>query len=570
MLLLIDNYDSFTYNLAQYLGELGAEVRVVRNDAIDLDGIAALAPSHIVVSPGPGTPEQAGISVDVIRRYAPDIPILGVCLGHQAIGHAFGGRVVRAERLMHGKVSPIEHDGKGIFQGLPSPFTATRYHSLIVAEPLPDCLEVSARTPQGELMALRHRSYPAVGVQFHPESFLTEHGHYLLRSFLESDSAPSRDGMGEVSPSGQMPGAVVTVQAAVAKLLQPADLTEQEAESAMAHIMHGQATPAQIGAFLTALRMKGETVAEITGSARAMRAHAAKLTVTLEGAVLDTAGTGGDGAHTFNISTAAAFVIAGAGRAVAKHGNRAASSQCGSADVLAALGVSLDLTPEQVGRCIEEVGIGFLFAPKFHPAMKHAVGPRRELGQRTIFNVLGPLTNPASATHQIIGVYDPALTQTLAEVLGALGSHAALVFHGHGGLDELTTAGPNHISHFCEGSLRTFEFDPADPEPAHGQALPLRRASRDDLRGGDPAENARMLRDLLMGRDASPRRDVVLLNAAAALAVDHCDLADHPYEVFGASLAEAEQSLASGAALAKLGALIATSQRFVLEQMAAV
>ncbi len=354
----------------------------------------------------------------------------------------------------------------------------------------------------------------------------------------------------------------------IAKLIDHQHLTEAEAEAAMRIIMTGEATPAQIGGYLVALRMKGETVAEITGSARAMRAHAAKLTVTLEGSLLDIVGTGGDGAHTFNISTAAAFVIAGAGRKVAKHGNRAASSQCGSADVLAALGVSLDLTPEQVGRCIEEIGIGFLFAPKFHPAMKHAGGPRRELGQRTIFNVLGPLTNPASATHQIIGVYDPALTETLAEVLGALGSHAALVFHGHGGLDELTTAGPNRISHFCEGDLRTFEFDPADPQPAVGRPLSLRRAGRADLRGGDPAENARMLRDLLAGRDTSPRRDVLLLNAAAALAVDRCDLADHPHAVFGAALDEAERSLASGAALAKLDGLIATSQRFVLEQMA--
>ena len=358
------------------------------------------------------------------------------------------------------------------------------------------------------------------------------------------------------------------LQTFIAKLIDNQHLTEAEAEAAMRIIMTGEATPAQIGGYLVALRIKGETAAEITGSARAMRAHAAKLTVTLEGAVLDTAGTGGDGTHTFNISTAAAFVIAGAGRKVAKHGNRAASSRCGSADVLAALGVNLDLTPEQVGGCIQEVGIGFMFAPKFHPAMKHAIGPRRELGQRTIFNVLGPLTNPASATHQIIGVYDPALTETLAEVLGSLGSHAALVFHGHDGLDELTTAGPNRISHLCEGSLRTFDFDPADPEPVHSPALSLRRATRNDLHGGDPVENAAMMRDLLEGRDATPRRDVVLLNAAAALAVDRCDLADHPYEVFGAALDEAERSLSSGAALAKLDGLIAVSQRLAQEQVA--
>jgi para-aminobenzoate synthetase component 2 len=185
LILIIDNYDSFTYNLAQYLGELGAEVQVVRNDAITLDEIAELAPTHIVISPGPGAPDDAGISLALVERFAPSVPILGVCLGHQAIGQAFGGRVVRAQRLMHGKVSPVHHDGRDLFNGLPSPFEATRYHSLIVADPLPACLEVSARTPEGEVMGLRHRAYSTAGVQFHPESILTEHGHQLLKNFLE-------------------------------------------------------------------------------------------------------------------------------------------------------------------------------------------------------------------------------------------------------------------------------------------------------------------------------------------------------------------------------------------------
>ena len=294
-----------------------------------------------------------------------------------------------------------------------------------------------------------------------------------------------------------------------------------------------------------ALRMKGETVEEITGSARAMRAQAYPVHVPPNGhPLLDTAGTGGDGAHTFNISTTAAFVIAGAGRQVAKHGNRAASSQCGSADVLAALGVSLDLTPEQVSTCIQQVGIGFLFAPKFHPAMKHAAGLRRELGQRTIFNVLGPLTNPAGVGHQLIGVYDAALTRPLAEVLGELGGQAAFVVHGHGGLDELTTGGPNTISYLKDGRVSTFNFDAGD--------LGLRPTVNGHLHGGEPAENARMLRAILSGEDQTPRRDVVLLNAAAALALEDGD--------FGRGLREARQSLDSGAALAKLEALIALSQ----------
>ena len=330
------------------------------------------------------------------------------------------------------------------------------------------------------------------------------------------------------------------------KLLHHQDLTTEEAETAMTLIMTGQATDAQIGGYLVALRMKGETVAEIIGSARAMRAHAAPIHLDLNGDdLIDTAGTGGDGAHTFNISTTAAFVIAGAGYKVAKHGNRAASSRSGSADVLEALGVRLDLTPSQVARCIQEVGIGFLFAPAFHPAMKYAIGPRRQLGQRTIFNILGPLTNPAGATHQLIGVFDPELTEPMARVLAELGGRAALVVHGHGGLDELTTSGPNRVSHLQQGRVRTYILD--------AQALGLRRASAELLRGGDPQENARMMRAILTGEDDSPRRDVVLLNAAAALASESGD--------FRAGLEEARAALESGAAYEKLQALVHFSQQ---------
>jgi anthranilate phosphoribosyltransferase len=332
------------------------------------------------------------------------------------------------------------------------------------------------------------------------------------------------------------------LKAYIDKAINKIDLTAEEAQSAMGIIMRGQATPAQIGGYLVALRMKGETVEEITGSARAMRAHASPVPLAINGEpLLDTAGTGGDGSHSFNISTAAAFVIAGAGRKVAKHGNRAASSRCGSADVLAALGVDLDLSPAQVAECIEAVGIGFLFAPKFHPAMKHAIGPRRELGQRTIFNLLGPLTNPAGATHQLIGVYDPRLTERMARVLGELGGRAAYVVNGHGGLDELTTSGPNSVSHLRGGEVTSFKLD--------ARQYGLRSASREVLRGGDPRENAAILRDLLTGRDTSARRDVLLLNAAAALSADSGDLS--------AGLDQAENALASGAALERLEALVA-------------
>jgi anthranilate synthase/phosphoribosyltransferase len=557
VILIIDNYDSFTYNLAQYLGELGADVRVIRNDAIDLAGITELGPMHIVISPGPGTPDDAGISLDVVRHFGPTIPILGVCLGHQTIGQAFGGRVVRAERLMHGKVSEVHHSGQGLFEGVSSPLTATRYHSLVVAEPLPEDLEVCAHTPEGEMMALRHRRHPIFGVQFHPESILTEHGHQILRNFLALGSEQLKvdhngtyaikqpedlNTAGIVNHKSLTGGDMMTIQEAIVKVIDRQDLTVVEAEAAMTQIMRGEATPAQIGAFLIALRMKGESVSEIAGCASAMRRSAVAVHPRRRETLVDTCGTGGDGAGTFNISTTAAFVVAGAGQPVAKHGNRSISSRCGSADVLEALGVNLDLSPEQVALSVDEVGIGFLFAPKLHPAMKHAIGPRRELGMRTIFNLLGPLTNPAGAAVQVLGVYDPALTEPLAQVLGRLGSQSAFVVHGADGLDELTTTGPNRISALKAGRVQTHTFDPAE--------LGFRRARLSDLQGGDAEENAAITQRILSGDLNSARRDVVLLNAAAAL------VAAGRTRSFSEGIRLAEHSLDSGAAKQVLDHLV--------------
>ncbi len=333
----------------------------------------------------------------------------------------------------------------------------------------------------------------------------------------------------------------------IAKLLDRHDLSLMEAEESMNTIMSGQATSAQIGAFLAALRMKGESVAEIAGCARSMRRNAVRLPLQYDGPILDTCGTGGDQSGTFNISTTVAFVVAGAGVIVAKHGNRSVSSKCGSADVLEALGVQIQLTPAQVARCINEIGIGFLFAPNFHPAMKHAIGPRRELGARTVFNILGPLTNPAFATHQLLGVYDPALTEIMASVLIEMGSQAGFVVHGAGGLDELSTTGVNRVSHLRNRHVKTFALDPAD--------LGLPRATLADLRGGDATENAVISRRILSGEERGPRRDVVLLNAAAALVTESGD--------FAAGLEQAEASIESGAAQQKLDALIALSRSFV-------
>ncbi len=334
-------------------------------------------------------------------------------------------------------------------------------------------------------------------------------------------------------------------EAIEALVAQGRHLTEDEAAAAMADIMNGEATPAQIGAFIIALRMKGETVDEITGMARVMRAKALKVPV--EGPVIDTCGTGGDGSGSFNVSTAAAFVAAGAGVRVAKHGNRAMSSHSGSADVLEALGARIDLSPEQVAACIREAGIGFMFAQVFHPAMKHAAGPRREIGVRTAFNILGPLTNPAGATAQLLGVPLAPLAEQLAQVLSRLGVRRALVVSGDDGLDELSISAPTCVVEVCGEEVRRYRVTP--------QELGLEPAPRAAVRGGSPAENAEAMRQVFNGREG-PLRDFVLLNAAAALVVGGAapDLAT--------GVRYAQEVIDSGAALAALERFVEATRSF--------
>ncbi|HEY8498428.1 MAG TPA: anthranilate phosphoribosyltransferase [Limnochordales bacterium] len=299
------------------------------------------------------------------------------------------------------------------------------------------------------------------------------------------------------------------IQEAIRLLTERRSLSEEQAEAAMAAIMRGEATPAQVAGFAIALRMKGETAEEVAGMARAMRRHAVRVEPPPGRKVVDTCGTGGDRSHSINVSTGAAFVAAGAGLAVAKHGNRSVSSQTGSADVLEAMGVSVDLTPEQVRRCLEEVGMAFLFAPTFHPAMRHAAQPRRELGVRTVFNILGPLTNPAGAPFQLVGVYEPALVDLVAGALARLGTERALVVHGLDGIDEISLSGPTLAAWVEGGEVRRFTIDPT--------GLGLEPAPLEAIRGDGPATNARLLREVLSGERHGPLRDVVLLNAAGCL-----------------------------------------------------
>lgn len=298
------------------------------------------------------------------------------------------------------------------------------------------------------------------------------------------------------------------IKEAINLLVQRKNLSENEMAECMKEIMEGRATDAQIGAFLTSLRMKGETVEEITGAARIMREKATIIKAPED--VLDTCGTGGDMSHTFNISTTVAIVVSACGVPVAKHGNRSVSSQSGSADVIEALGVKIDLPPEKVERCLFDTGFGFLFAPLFHPAMKYAIGPRREMGIRTIFNILGPITNPAGAKRQIIGVFSDRLTEPLARVLGNLGAVDAMVVHGKDGLDEISISDRTRVSRFKGGNAETFYIEPGD--------FGIKRSKIEHIRGGNKDENAVITLSILNG-EKGPRRDIVLMNSAAALIV---------------------------------------------------
>ncbi len=334
------------------------------------------------------------------------------------------------------------------------------------------------------------------------------------------------------------------IQEALARLLDGSSLDRAQARTAMGAIMTGEATPGQIGGFLVALRLKGETPDEIAGFAEAIRGHVLAVRPRRDDLV-DTAGTGGDGQATINISTGAALVAAAAGAAVAKHGNRAVSSASGSADVLEALGFSLEAPPERIARSIDELGFGFLFAPTHHPGFRHAAPVRRELATRTVFNVLGPLTNPAGARAQIVGVYEPSLVRTIAEVLARLGARRAFVVHGAFGIDELSPAGPNLVCEVVGGGVHELHVDPLD--------LGVPRCAPEELRGGSPAENAAAIRAIFSGEDRGGRRDPILLNAAGAIAAGgHADDLREGLEL-------ARQALDSGAAAERLEALVAFS-----------
>jgi anthranilate synthase/phosphoribosyltransferase len=492
MVLIIDNYDSFTYNLYQYITELyDGEVRVVRNDRIDLSGIEAAGPEALVISPGPGRPEEAGISVDVIRHFAGRIPILGVCLGHQAIGFAFGGSITHASSIVHGKTDSIVHDCRGLFRNIPSPVRLTRYHSLAVyRQTLPPELEITATSRDGEIMGLRHREYTVEGIQFHPESIASEYGRKILQNFLHYIRDP------------------FSISDIIGHILGGGEISEEQAASIMEEITDGELTDAQTASFLTAMSTRIVTARELQGLASVLNRKKKRLTSGVP--CIDTCGTGGDSAGTFNISSMAALITASCGIRVAKHGNRSVSSRSGSADFYERLGIPIDLQPTGASELLERTGFTFLFAPLYHGSMRHVARVRRELGIRTVMNLLGPLVNPVDAEYQLLGVYDESLCAPMARAALLLGRRRVMAVHSRDGLDEMSVCAPTSIFESDEqGEIREYLFRPED--------VGIADLSLDDIAGGTPEDNAEQAMALLGGGGTAALREAVSLNAGAAV-----------------------------------------------------
>ncbi|MGA2480738.1 MAG: bifunctional anthranilate synthase component II/anthranilate phosphoribosyltransferase [Spirochaetia bacterium] len=521
MYAIIDNYDSFTHNLYQYLCELTREpVEVFRNDKVTVDELADMNPAGIIISPGPGRPEEAGISVEAVRRFAGVVPVLGVCLGHQAIGHAFGAAVVPAQRIVHGKVESMRLDGRGLFRGMPSVARFTRYHSLALQrESLPAELEVTAVAEDGEIMGVRHKEHLVEGIQFHPESIASEHGKRLLANFLHYRREP------------------FPLTTVIAGLQAKKGISREHAEAFMDELTDGRLTDVQIAGVLASLSGSLISPEALAGFASVLRRKRRPFASSHR--TLDTCGTGGDGLGTFNISSLAAVVAASCGALVAKHGNRGASSPVGSADFFRALGVPVDVEPAASETLLKDTGFCFLFAPTYHGAMRHAGRARSELGIRTAMNLVGPLSNPADASYQLIGVYDGELCGAVAEAAHLLGVRKVMAVHGEDGLDEISISGRTRVVEVDEtGERRDYFLTPEE--------FGISRRPVELLRGGTAAENAATALSILGGGGPAAIRESVLLNAGAGLYI--CGVARN----IGEGYLMARDALASGRVAAKL------------------
>lgn len=493
MILVLDNYDSFTYNVVQALQRLsGQEVRTYRSKEITLDELKELNPDSLVISPGPGRPSEAGISEDAIRYFAGKIPILGICLGHQAIGEAFGAKIIQAKRICHGVVEEMDLDGRGLFRLTGTKSSFTRYHSLVIDEStLPADFEVTARSADGDIMGIRHKSLFIEGIQFHPESIASKDGDAIFKSFLNYRRQ-------------NLPTA-----AYLNKLLARKDLTEEEAALFMENLTDGDLDERVTAAMLTAMAAKGPATSEMIGCASVLLKKKTEFPIKKKG-LAEIVGTGGDCKGSFNISSLSAIVAAACDQPVAKHGNRAVSSKSGAADFYQALGIKIDASPKNTAELLAATDFAFLMAPVYHSAMRFAAPVRKALGIKTIMNILGPLLNPAGAEYEVLGVYSPDLMQRFARAAVKLGAKRVLVVSSQDGYDEISPCYPTYAYQInADGKEYKYTIDP--------QKLGVPELDENELAGGSGQENADLALDVLKGQGRQAIRHAVALNTGALL-----------------------------------------------------
>ena len=493
MILVIDNYDSFTFNVIQILQTVtDKEIKVVRNDEFTVEQLSSMNPEYLIVSPGPGSPYQAGICEEAIKYFAGQIPILGICLGHQAICEAFGARIVQAKFIKHGIVEEIKLDGKGLFRSIGKSAKFTRYHSLVADEQTlsPD-FEVTARAADGDIMGVRHKTLPIEGIQFHPESIACEKGKEILSSFINY----RRENLNVAEYLNQ--------------LIAKKDLTEEQASFFMENVTDGSMDERAMAAILVAMAAKGPSVSEMTGCAKALLKKKKNFPLEKNG-IAEIVGTGGDGKGSFNISSMSALVASSCGQRIAKHGNRAVSSKSGAADFFENLGINIMAQPEQTAKLIEKTNFGFLMAPVYHSAMRFAAPVRKVLGIKTIMNILGPLLNPAGAEYEVLGVYSPALLKDYAKAAKALGAKRVMVVCSRDGYDEISPLVPTDVYQIDEnGNENQYVIKPEN--------FGITGCNEDELSGGDGKENARLALEVLNGGGKKTIKAAVGLNTAAVL-----------------------------------------------------
>ena len=532
MIAFIDNKDSFTFNIVQSLERVsGDKVCVFRSEEATVAEIEAAKPSHIVVGPGPGTPAEAGISIEAIKYFAGKLPILGICLGHQAIGAAFGANIVGAKYIRHGIVEEIKTDGRGIFRNIGLKGSFTRYHSLVVDEStLPPEFEVSARAKDGDIMGIRHKELVIEGVQFHPESIASEKGDNLFKAFLNY----SRENISSVLLLNQL-------------IDKKEPLTREQTAAFISELTDGTMDEKVAASVLTAMAARGlPTADEMAGAAGVMLKKKTKFPLENHG-LAEIVGTGGDGKGSFNISSMSALVASSCGQVMAKHGNRAVSSKSGAADFFEALGVNIMAAPDKTAELIKKTGFGFLMAPVYHSAMRFAAPIRKALGIKTIFNVLGPLLNPANAEYEVLGVYSKDLLKDYAHAAKSLGAKRVMVVNSEDGYDEISPCAKTYVYQIDEkGNENQYVIDPAN--------FGISGADENELYGGNGPDNAKLAMEVLNGAGRKTIRYAVGLNAGAVLYL--CGKARTLKDGYAMAL----EAIDSGKTLAKLKEIQDVSQ----------